>query len=276
MRLFAKKQSKKGKNMNIFVADVDSVIYDGTGKKTELLKHVPLVLESGVSLCVQMEDIDFVLFPVKTYIGRVAVGLRKSDMPLDVVLAAVEKVVLQFKKYPKYVKELASKLTAWTGKRIVGVSSTPEEHRLFVRKMLSPVALEIINIGQDDLYVFPPTDLPAVKYGKLAVSEACGNSCECVRQALVVERYAVGSGLLRYGDFFEYDVHISVERGDISTVRARLCSSSVEEFADKLKIGVEAAYKEQLRVEKKYLLMFDMGIDCYLFSRGVSEMRTDG
>lgn len=261
--------------MNIFVADVGSVIYDGTGKKMDLLKHVPLVFESGVSLSVQIEEADFVLFPVKTLIGRVVVGLRKSDVPFDVVLAAVEKVVLQFKKYPKYVRELVSKLTPWTGKRIVGVSSVPQEHRLFVRKMLSPVALEVINIGQEDLYVFPPTDIPAVKYGKLAVSEACENPCECVRQALVVERYVADSGLLRYGALFKYDVRISVEKDDINVVRARLCSSSVEEFANKLKIDVEAAYKEQLRVEERYLLMFDVGIDCHLFSLGISEMRTN-
>lgn len=263
--------------MRCIIASDEGIIRDDLGIAKELSNYVHLVLQSDTAVSVRSNDIDVLLTPIDTVMGKLVLGLLRDEPLIEATRYYVNQFLLSVKKWPSIVEKLASYLNPWQGKRYVGLLSAEELGKRFVaREKLVPLALNVVNVGERDLYVFSTELLPPITDAKLCVSSLCEDPKEATRQALLVERYVRGQGVFFYENLCEYDVSIHIEPPDMRVVHHRLFSSNLEDFAKKMNLTLKDALQLQRVLEEKYLLNFDIGAECHLYALALMGEKPGG
>lgn len=263
--------------MRCIIFNNEEIIKDDLGVAKELFSYARLVLQSGTVVSVRSTGLDIILMPIDTIAGKLVLGLLKDEPLFEAMRYYVDHLLLNAKRWPTVVEKLAKYLDPWQGKRYVGLLSSAEiEKRFLAREKLASIALRIVNVGEYDLYVFSTELLSPIISSKLCVSSFCDDPKEAIRQALIVEKYVRGQGVFFYEKLHEYDLLVQVDPSDVRIVRYRLLSSSLEDFAKKMNSTVKEAFQLQCELEEKYLLSFNVGMECCLYARGLTTKDPGG
>lgn len=263
--------------MRCIIASDEEVIRDDLGIAKELLNYVHLVLQSDTAVSVRSNGIDVLLTPIDTVMGKLVLGLLKDEPLIEATRYYINQFLLSVKKWPSIVEKLVNHLDPWQGKRYVGLLFAEElGKRYAAREKLVSLALSVVNVGEHDLYVFSTDLLPSITDVKLCVSSLCEDPKEATRQALLIERYAQGQGVFFYENLCEYNVSIHIEPSDTRAVHHRLLSPNLEDFAKKMNLTLKEALQLQRALEEKYLLGFDIGVECHLYALGLTRKKLGG
>ncbi|WP_448516199.1 DUF4940 domain-containing protein [Pseudothermotoga sp.] len=260
--------------MRCVLANAEGIIKDDIGIGSELVDYVRLVLQSNTAVSVRSRGLDILLTPIETIAGRLVLGLLKDEPFNDAVRCFVDQLLLSERRWPTIVEELAKQIDAWRGKRYVGLLHAKDfTQRYVARERLSSVAIGTLNVGEHDLYVFSTILLPTLSNVKLCVSTACEDPKEAVRQALLLDRYVVGEGTFFYERMFEYELNVKVEDSDAEIIAQRLISYDLQNFAGRLNVSPSEAFRLQRELEDKYLLRFNVGLECHAYVQGLVSRR---
>lgn len=262
--------------MRCVLFSAQEIIRDDLGIANELLSYAQLVLQSDAPVSVRLQGFDVLLTPIDTIAGRLVLGLLKDEPFNDAVRCYIDEFLISQRRWPATVERIASQLEQWRGKRYVAILSAKDfAHRYAAREKLGPMALTVMNLGPHDLYVFSTETLPPLMDVKLCVSGPCEDPRETVRQALIVERYVQNEGVFFYERLFEYTLNVRIEDSDASVVLQRLLSTSLQDFANRLNVSVSEAFRRQKEIEEKYLLRFDVGLECHLYAQGLAHRKVE-
>jgi len=260
--------------MRCVLANAEGIIRDDIGIGNEMLDYVRLVLQSNTSVSVRSRGQEILLTCIETVAGRLVLGLLKDESLGDAVRCYVDQLLLSERRWPDSVEQLASQIDAWRGKRYVGLLRAMDfAQRYAARERLSSVAIGTLNVGEHDLYIFSTNVLPALLNAKLCVSSACEDPREAIREALLLDRYVVGEGTFFYERLFEYELNVKIDDSDLETIAQRLISKDLRIFATRLNTSLTEAFQLQRELEDKYLLRFDIGLECHAYARGLARGR---
>jgi len=257
--------------MRCVLASAEGIIKDDIGVGNELFNYVQLVLQSNTSVSVRSHGLEILLTPIETVAGRLVLGFLKDESLSDAVRCYVDHLLLSERRWPDSVEQLASQIDAWRGKRYVGLLRARDfAQRCAARERLSSVAIGTLNVGEHDLYIFSTNLLPVLPNAKLCVSSACEDPREAIREALLLDRYVLGEGTFFYEKLFEYDLNVKIDDSDLETIAHRLLSKDLQSFATALNVSPSEAFRMQMELENKYLLRFDVGLECHAYVLGLT------
>jgi len=260
--------------MRCVLANAEGIIKDDIGIGNELVDYVRLVLQSNTAVSVRSYGLDILLTPIETVAGRLVLGVPKDEPLNDAVRCFVDQLLLSERRWPAIVEGLAKQIDAWRGKRYVGLLHAKDfTQRYAARERLGSVTIGTLNVGEHDLYVFSTILLPTLSNVKLSVSNACEDPKEAIRQALLLDRYVMGEGTFFYERLFEYELNVKIDDSDLETIVHRLISSDLQSFAKRLNVSPSEAFRLQRDLEDKYLLRFDVGLECHAYARGLASGR---
>lgn len=263
--------------MRCVIVSAEKILRDDLGLGNELLNYAQLVVQSGTVVSVRIRGLDIDLIPLETIAGQLVLGVTKGEPLTETVRCYVNQLLLNEKRWPEIVERLSAQIEPWRGRRLVGLLFTEDfAHRYAYREKLNSLAITIVNIGEYDLYVFSTDLLPAVSRAKLSVSALCEDPREAVRQAFLVQRYVAGEGTHFYDRLFEYDLNVRIDDQDVEIVRQRLLSSNLQDFANQLNTSLSDAFLLQKRLEEKYLLRFDVGLECHVLASALARKGKGG
>lgn len=263
--------------MRCVIVSDEKILRDDLGLGNELMNYAQLVLQSGTVVSLRIHGLDIDLVPLETIAGKLVLGVTKGEPLTETVRCYVNQLLLNEKRWPETVERLSAQIEPWRGRRLVGLLFAEDfAHRCAYREKLSSLAITVINIGERDLYVFSTDLLPTVSRAKLSVSSPCEDPREAVRQALVVQRYVVGVGTHFYERLFEYNLSVEIDERDAEIVRQRLLSSNLQDFANRLNTSLSDAFLIQKRLEEKYLLRFDVGLECHVLASALAQKGKGG
>ncbi|GAB4308871.1 DUF4940 domain-containing protein [Pseudothermotoga sp.] len=258
--------------MKITAITQKSVIIDELGIKDELKKFSEIVIESKIPVSVKLSGKNLLLIYVDTFLGPAVVAFEKDIIPVELLKNYLNQICLKAIPYGNLLTEISRVISPWKGQKMVGILFTQEnEARLKYREQLSKIALNIVNLGEKDLYVLATNYLNIDKSAKFSLSSPSENMIESLRQAFVVDRYVSESGILNYQDIPKYRVNVRIDPKDIDFISDRVSSTDLFQLSQRRKISVQSAYNQERLIESKYWLRFDMGVDCFLYACGLRE-----
>ncbi|MGJ8454837.1 DUF4940 domain-containing protein [Pseudothermotoga sp. U03pept] len=256
--------------MRIYAATSDRVIVDSLELKEDLSKYVELVLQSKVPIALKVGDEILSLSCVDTILGPTVVGFIREEFFAEPIIEYLNGIILQSDLLPNFMVQLSKSIGEWRGKISLGLLSTDrQEVRFEYREKLSKVTIKILSLDDKDLYVFATEEISVGKNVKLAMSSKCSKTLQAIREAFVVDRYGDFTGLCSYRDLYNVELSVELDDDDAGLISSRLSSQSVKEFAERMKLPLHDAYKVQRSLEEKYWLLFDIGIDSYLYAVGL-------
>ncbi len=258
--------------MNLYISLHGEILRDDFGLDFEKYPILSAAFECDVPISFTINDKQLLLVKFDSIVGPVVVGIEKDEIPMELIRNYVERTVLERRRYPREIAEIAQLLESWKGERTVGVLDAGDfETRINWRNRFSQLATQVVNIGKKDLYVFPSTCVLTEAKVRFCLSSPCTEKFEAVRQALVVDRYVRFDGVVSYDQLLYHDAEVEVEQDDLIFVEKRLLHHDLEKLSKHLKIPVQETYKRQLEVEQKYWLFFGSALDEYLYCLGVKS-----
>ncbi|AEH51135.1 DUF4940 domain-containing protein [Pseudothermotoga thermarum] len=254
--------------MKLFIAKSMEVLHNDFD--FNFLEHPAFftLYECDVPILLRIEGYQMQFVKLNTLFGPVIVGFDKEEFPIQALQSHVEKLLMAKKSYPENISKISDLVGDWKGERVIGILETEDlQDRMEYRVSLSKFAIDVVNLGKKDLYAFPTADISVGFDCRLSLSMPSSDKLEAIRQACVVDRYAVFKGTLSYDKLLYHDsFSIHLDEEDVPFIESKLLFRDYEKLARKFSIRKEEVFQRQMQLEQKYWLFFENFVDEYLYN----------